>query len=313
MQFSVFDLKVREIALEGGPNNVFNQSIIDLAKPVIGPDSVIDIFLTLNTPINDALSFIGPGQDFILQIGANEYSIQTDATGEQNFIEIDTDNFALLSADDYLTISIFLNNDAANVLWAFDFLSFDLIVDSNNDNGFSEPDGSKAESENELAINDPKNPGKIIFEIVSDSDKQNNDDELPDFADYIIPANAVVKTTFTSLVLDVGQTVNDKTKITLQLSYSASDPAKVGVFGTQATGLQYIPAPGHLRVWTKPATETRNPTSILNGGDWVLPNVQISLDKLPAATQGKLTLYIESVGLGQQTGDQVVKANLIKN
>lgn len=42
---SVYDLTVRDIKLEGGGDNAFNLSIIDLTNPVIGSDTIIDVFL----------------------------------------------------------------------------------------------------------------------------------------------------------------------------------------------------------------------------------------------------------------------------
>jgi len=65
----------------------------------------------------------------LVQIGENEYNIVTNANGEQQIQETDTSYFSELSVDDFLTISLFINNDSANVLWEFAFLDFAVYPD----------------------------------------------------------------------------------------------------------------------------------------------------------------------------------------
>jgi len=129
MQFSVYDLTVNDIRITDIDNSL-NDSIINLDTSVVDGSGFIDIFLTLMEPDNSPLEFFGPGQDFVLQIGENEFSIATDINGEQYIQETNTGYFSDLSVDDFLSISIFLNNDSANVLWDFAFEVIDLFPPS---------------------------------------------------------------------------------------------------------------------------------------------------------------------------------------
>jgi len=281
MQFSVYDLTVRDIKLEGGTDNAFDFSIIDLTNPVIGSDTIIDVFLTLNSPDNEALPFFGPGQDLILKIGENEYEIQTnlDNGTEQTFIEIDTDYFADLSVDDFLTISIFMNNDSANTLWQFGFSTLDADVDSDNNNGLGMPDRSPEE---ELIDTNTAQTGKVLRPNIGDEDN----DGIPNFADFDAGAG------FVPMVIEVPEGT-DVNKAKLKLTYEASSPDGV-IVTTQGADTTYEPAEGILRIWNKNGNQSRLTSDINNAGNYIIPNRSYALN-LFTITNNTIVLYLESV------------------
>lgn len=297
MQFSVYDLTVRDIKLEGGENNAFNFSIIDLTNPVIGVDTIIDVFLTLNSPDSDALPFFGPGQDLVLKIGENENSISTNADGEQTFIEIDTDYFTELSVDDFLTISIFLNNDSANTLWQFGFATLDVDVDSDNNNGLGMPDRSPEE---ELVEDVPGQPGKILLANTDDTDS----DGIPDFADFD-PG-----TGFVPMVIEVPKDVDIATA-KIKFIYEQSDPNNITIDTSGLTDL-YIPDDGYLRIWNKNGTQARSSNDINGGGDFIRVAQIYNLSLFNISEDLTITAYLELVRPKGIDGSLSVKIDLIE-
>jgi hypothetical protein len=186
------------------------------------------------------------------------------------------------------------------VLWERVFSTQNLAIDSDNNNGYAMPDFSSVENDQEYAINNPEKPGKIIVVGIRDSDS----DGIPDFADF--DAAALSNFTPMGLTYRLGNPADFKSTV-LIFNYAASDPSKVKVFGDEAIGYQYIPAPGLLRIWKKPADQARNFKSVTAGGDWLPANVPIPASLLPLDGDNRVTLYIETLGLSQQTGDHLVQ------
>ncbi len=280
---SLFDLEVRDILLEGGANNAFNKSIIDLTNPQIELGSVVEVFLTLSSPEFNALSFFGPGQDFILQIGGNEYSIQVDENGEQRFTELDTDYYVNLTADDFLAISIFLNSDAANVLWQLEFTTMDIDIDSDNNNGFGLPDRNFAEEAIEA---DRDKPGKVY--TVNDGDVNGN--QVPDFAEFDYSG---ASNNFVPFVVEIPSQI-DLSSATVMFVYSGSDPQKIKIeeVGTdEYPSTRYTPDSGSQRIWLKNANEVRNPQT-----DYMASGTKYSANVLGFTDSERIKVfYLEGV------------------
>jgi len=283
MSFSVYDLTVRDITIEGGVNNAFDKSIINLDNPVIGTDSIIDVFLTLMEPDNNALDPFGPGQELILSFAGDEYQINTASDIEQAFIQLDTDYFSDLSSADFLTISIFLNNDSANTLWEFAFSTLDVDVDSDNNNGLGLPDRSPEE---ELVEDVQGQPGKILIANLGDEDG----DGIPNFADFDVGAG------FAPMVIEIPDDVDIATA-KIRFTYEQSDP-NIIIVDNSVTPPEYIPADGYKRLWTKNGTDIRNQSDIDVGGDF------IRNDRLY-----NLSLF----GLTENKRDAVVYIELVRN
>jgi len=280
---SLFDFEVRDITLEGGENNEFNKSIIDLTNPVIELGSVVEIFLTLNNPEFNALSFLGPGQDFVLQIGGNEYNVEVDENGEQRFTELDTDYYVNLTADDFLAISLFINNDAANVLWQFEFTTMDIDIDSDNNNGFDLPNRDFAEEAIEA---DKDKPGKV--HTVNDGDVNGN--QVPDYAEFDYGG---ASNSFVPFVVEIPSQI-DLSSATVMFLYSDSDPKKIKVeeVGTdEYPSTRYTPDPGAQRIWLKNASEVRDPQI-----DYMVSGTKYSVSVLGFTDSERIKVfYLEGV------------------
>ncbi len=75
---------------------------------------------------------------------------------------------------------------------------------------------------------------------------------------------------------------------------------------------QHFPAPGVMRIWTKNSTETRTPRAVSKffSGDYIKPDVLIPLTSLPPLKNGKLILYVESVGISEFPGSFLIQVKI---
>lgn len=145
--------------------------------------------------------------------------------------------------------------------------------------------------------------------------RDSDGDMIPDYAET--DNFNLIPTSFTPLVFSLNLPDDaDPAKTYVEFNYSASDPNKIMAYGNAEdyidNDLQHIPANGMLRIWSTNAQDVRSPASILAAqpGHWVEPNKLIPLNKLPALSGKHLILYIEGVGLSQQTGDHVIQSKV---
>ena len=122
-QFSRYSLEIDEINrvdIDPETGNETREDIYNAATPVIGSsDDLIEVLYSLIGPEFDRLAPIDGGQDFILALGEEETRIEL---GEDNTLRIDNlDHLAGLDPEDFLTMRLYLNQDAGNVLWEYAF------------------------------------------------------------------------------------------------------------------------------------------------------------------------------------------------
>ncbi len=233
----------------------------------------------------------------MLSIAGDEFHIDSRSDAEQAFIELDTDYLARLQADDFLSIRIFLNHDAANTLWQFGFSTLDIDIDSDNNNGLGMPDRSPEE---ELVENTPGQPGKILLPNTGDA----NDNGIPDFADFTAGAG------FAPMVVEVPEEVDVNTAL-LRFSYEQSDPNSISVT-TQAGKESYIPAEGIMRLWRRNGTEDRDTNDISAGGDFIRSGVAYAVRDFGIRPDKRTAVvYIELVRSRDDWGGAIIKTELI--
>jgi hypothetical protein len=199
----------------------------------------------------------------------------------------------------------------------------DLIdIDSDNTNGFGDPDRSLAE---ERIENDPTKPGKIL--AVNDND--DDGDGIPDFADGFdwdgitseddraafddpnTPEHEPEEQ-FVPVILVLPEGVNPSVA-KVKLTYSASDPANVGRTGegTPEDPYVYTPAAGDLRLWTKDGSAARDKASLATGGDFVPSDVELSWSALPDGPRADTRrLWLEAIAPSTNLGDQQITVAL---
>ena len=243
------------------------------------------------------------GDDLLFEINGQEVHATLGQNKEALFSDLSF--LDKLAPEDYVTLSLIQNNDAANLLWEYTFVTLDIDIDSDNNNGYNLPDMSQGEERVDSSLNDRTHPGKVMH-IHNQGD---NGNAVPLFMQF----SPTSVGGFVEIVVHIDNVVADAmANAMVQFYYSASDPdpKNAQVYGDDKTGYQYIPADGALRIWTKPAIENRTPKSVMAGGDWVPSNVSIPLSRLPRVVDHNLILYVESVALSHLPGDQLIKVKL---
>ncbi len=183
-------------------------------------------------------------------------------------------------------------NDCDSSCAAGSVTCFDLLTDVDGD-------GALTPSDEELEDVDD---GMIIVASTLDSDI----DAVPDYLDgfdWLGNAPPMVLDcdgcAFTPLALSVSGPCDE---VEIEFTYSASDPLGMQV---PAEVEHPSPAAGHLRIWTKDASEQRDPRSVLDGGDFV-PAGTVPLAALPDSQ----LLFIEAVRESDDPGDLEIAACL---
>jgi len=198
------------------------------------------------------------------------------------------------------------------VLWEYAFLRNDMDIDSDNNNGYELPDSSSNEEQFESIIGDPERPGKIIYVDTIVATTVDEENTLPGFANF----NAIEEKTFIPLSIAVSQSEGQLENTYVTFSYYASDPSDVTSyiydFSADDEDKQYFPAPGVMRIWTKNSNEERSPlpVDLFFPGDFVKPNRLIALNNLPAPVNGKIVLYVETVGLSEIPGSFLIQMRM---
>jgi len=307
LQFSTYDLRVNDIIRQR--SDELSVSIYQDEVPMIASsDNMMNILYDLIESSEQALAYLGAGQELVFSLGETE--VRANMGSNNQLIFTNFEHIAALDVEDFVTLSLYNNNDPTNVLWEWAFLINDLDIDSDNNNGFDLPDSSSMEESVESKINDKENPGKIINPNISISNTA-PDNKLPGFVDF----SATSEGQFIPLVLHIKLSKGEsRNSIKLQFSYYASDPNRVEEYRYDESDdeLQYIPAKGVMRLWAKNSNEKRSKLPINNKGDYIPSETVITLDKLPELIDDKLILYVETVGVSEIPGNYIIQSKITR-
>ncbi|MBN58030.1 MAG: hypothetical protein ACJA0I_000021 [Gammaproteobacteria bacterium] len=226
LSFSMIDLMVSEINEEDllNPSNTIN--LLNEKSPVISStaDLVKVIFNLIGSEYERITSLDGE-QQYIFALGDQEIEVTLDkgkdGSEEQQISFSNLEYLSELEVEDYLTLSLYLNQDAQNTLWEWAFTTLDVDIDSDNNNGFESPDRTPEEENIEKT---QQHTGKRIR--VNTGDINNND--IPDFAefDYLDETGARIGKPFVPFVVEIPPEV-PIVRATLSFQYSGSDPLGV--------------------------------------------------------------------------------------
>lgn len=129
-QFSQYDLEIAEINRvnlnEQGEEE--KENILDLSTPVISSgDQLIEFLYSLTGSTGgllDRLSPIDGPQDLVLALGEEEVKL---TLGQNQQIRIENiEHLASLSPEDFLTMRLYVNQDAGNILWEYAFATLSM-------------------------------------------------------------------------------------------------------------------------------------------------------------------------------------------
>ncbi|MDE1462690.1 Ig-like domain-containing protein [Spartinivicinus poritis] len=130
LQFSVYDLEIDAIRRKMGDDktvNIYGEKI-----PVISSsDNALEVAFDLISPAFNQLETIDGKREFVLAMGEQEYGFEVKREGsEQTIVFNNIEHLSEIEPEDYLTLRLFLNNDASNILWeyAFEYLYIEPTV-----------------------------------------------------------------------------------------------------------------------------------------------------------------------------------------
>ena len=129
-QFSRYSLEIDEInRVDVDPDTgaETKDDIYDSDTPVIGSsDDLVEVLYSLIGPEFERLAPIDGRQDLVLAIGEHETKVEL---GEDKTLKFDNiDHLAGLAPEDFLSMRLYLNQDAGNILWEYAFWSLNADV-----------------------------------------------------------------------------------------------------------------------------------------------------------------------------------------
>jgi Laminin G domain len=128
-QFSQYKLEMAELnrVTLNEQNQEVKQNILDAKTPVIASsDQFIDVLYSLIGSQFERLNPIDGPQDLVFALGEEEIKVELGQNKTIRFENID--HLASLSPEDFLTIRLYSNQDAGNILWEYAFET--LVVTS---------------------------------------------------------------------------------------------------------------------------------------------------------------------------------------
>ncbi|WP_415894906.1 hypothetical protein ACMXYQ_12405 [Neptuniibacter sp. PT34_22] len=136
-QFSQYELEMQAInrsrLQDDGSTEI--SDLLPVTNPVISTsDELITAMYSLLSNQFERLVPIDGVQELILALGEEEVKV---TIGENQTIEFeDLNHLGALNAEDYLSMRLYTNNDAGNVLWEWAFAAF--VVDTTDDDEFNQ-------------------------------------------------------------------------------------------------------------------------------------------------------------------------------
>ncbi len=127
-QFSRLSLEIDEInrVSKDEEGEETKENLLDMTTPVVASsDDLIEVLYSLIEAEAGRLDPIDGPQELVFAVGAEEVSVELKA---DRTIHIDNlDHLASLDPEDFLTMRLYVNQDAGNVLWEYAFLAFELL------------------------------------------------------------------------------------------------------------------------------------------------------------------------------------------
>jgi Alpha/beta hydrolase of unknown function (DUF900) len=178
-QFSQYQLEINElnrINLDENGREV-KEDIYNEPNPlVLGTDQYLEAFYSLLNPKLDRLTAVDGPQDLVLSFGAQEIKVKF---GNDQRLRFDNlDQLAYLASEDFLTLRLYSNQDAGNILWQFGFYFIGMAVDLNRD-GIVEFQTKKTEAANSEKLSDKTSEKNAFrFWMNKNYDVVNNDGDI---------------------------------------------------------------------------------------------------------------------------------------
>jgi len=192
--------------------------------------------------------------------------------------------------------------DAVNVT----VLQVDLDVDTDND---AATEREVFEDQFEAMHDTPDNevspnsfPGKVVYVNTGDED----DDGIPDFADFHGDDGHGASAGFTPITLEIPEPI-DTDAATIRFDYNSSTPAYVEQQPV-VQRLHYVPTLGNLRLWNVDGANDRDPrVASTPEGNYVAPGYRFTFSDLLSSSR-EVTVYAEGIHPSHQWADDEIIA-----
>ncbi len=126
-QFSRYQLEMNKLTVDADENGGTRvENLLDVKQPTLSSlDDLLTLFYSLNGPANPRLQSLDAGQDLVFALGESELSANIKSDGTIRFDKASLEHLSALQPEDFLSLKLYSNQDAGNVLWeyAFEYLS----------------------------------------------------------------------------------------------------------------------------------------------------------------------------------------------
>lgn len=128
-QFSRYQLEMNKLTVDADENGGTRvENLLDVKQPTLSSlDDLLTLFYSLNGPANPRLQSLDAGQDLVFALGESELSANIKSDGTIRFDKASLEHLSALQPEDFLSLKLYSNQDAGNVLWeyAFEYLFVD--------------------------------------------------------------------------------------------------------------------------------------------------------------------------------------------
>lgn len=175
-QFSVYDLELDQIIRtpdQGEPIDIY----ISSDPTISATDDTLRLLYNLTESAFDALDAYSYPDDRELVFSLAGQEIRATIGNNQQITFDNLDYLAALQAEDLLTITLFSNNDAANVLWEYDFtpITINIAADFNRDGEIVFPEDDKLNDKEGKRTDLVTEEKPYVFWINDDADDKDSE------------------------------------------------------------------------------------------------------------------------------------------
>lgn len=130
LQFSLYSLEVNNILTQSEESNSQQVDIYANDTPVISSDSdMVSMLYNLFEQEISPLQFLGAGQELVLALGEEEVALTIGSNQQVTFNNLE--HLSSLDVEDFLSMRLYSNNDAGNILWEYAFSQLTIFPQQN--------------------------------------------------------------------------------------------------------------------------------------------------------------------------------------
>jgi len=247
MQFSLFDLKVKDILRETRDENGTDISVTvynNKAPIISSSDDLTKVLYNLLEQTIEPLQFLGNKQQLVFALGEEELAAELGQDKQLKFINLE--HLTKLDIEDYLSLRLYNNHDPGNILWQYAFAQLVLFPLPSEEVPFTRLSADDVERiyHSATIVNELEEPIEVRWEYESD-EGVTFDPPSQKNADGLYTTHATLPTTAdTEVEIYAVQTENPTARI-LSSKYRIA-PGKPAVLEVEQSGKMAIDEIGEV-------------------------------------------------------------------